>query len=73
MDKALLERLGRITQEERSILDGRTTIDRGLYMDGSGNRINAQKLLSAGKLITLRPHTRFIHFHRFQYFRVCAG
>ena len=62
MDKALLERLGRITQEERSILDGRTTIDRGLYMGGSGNRINAQKLLSAGKLITLRPHTRFIHF-----------
>ena len=62
MDKALLERLGRITQEERSILDGRTTIDRGLYMGGSGNRINAQKLLSAGKLITLRAHTRFIHF-----------
>lgn len=62
MDKALLERLGRITQEERSILDGRTTIDRGLYMGGSGNQINAQKLLSAGKLITLRPHTRFIHF-----------
>jgi len=62
MDKALLERLGRITQEEQAILDGRRTIDRGLYMDGAGNQINAQKLLSAGKLITLRPHTRFIHF-----------
>ena len=62
MDEALLQRLSRVTAEEQAILDGRTTIDRGIYMGDSGNRINARKLLAAGKLITLRPHTRFIHF-----------
>lgn len=62
MDAALLRRLSRITPEEQAILRGRTTIDRGIYMGGTGNRINAGKLLAAGKLITLRPHTRFIHF-----------
>ena len=62
MDATLKDRLSQITQEERLILEGRTTIDRGLYMGGSDNTINAKKLLSAGKLITLRPHTRFIHF-----------
>ena len=62
MDGAILARLGEITQEERTILEGRTTIDRGIYMGGSDNTVNARKLLSAGKLITLRPHTRFIHF-----------
>ena len=62
MNKALLDRLSRITDEERAFLDGRTTIDRQLYMQDQSNIINAGKLLSAGKLITLRPNTRFIHF-----------
>lgn len=31
-------------------------------MSGSDSRIQAQKLLSSGKLITLRPHTRFVPF-----------
>ena len=31
-------------------------------MRGQDNTINAQKLLAASKLITLRSHTRFIHF-----------
>ena len=62
MNEDILNHLCRITEEERSILDGRTTIDRDLYMQGQGNTINAKKLLAAGKLITVRPHTRFIHF-----------
>ena len=78
MNKELLERLRRITPEEEAILDGRTTIDRAIYMQGQGNTINAGKLLAAGKLITLRTHTRFIHFpeHRHDYVEVvymCAG
>ena len=62
MDKAILELLRPVTQEEQAILDGRQTIDRGLHMQGQQNIINSRKLLAAGKLITLRTHTRFIHF-----------
>ena len=78
MDQRILDRLAVITAEEQAILDGRTTIDRELYMQGQGNTINAKKLLASGKLITLRPHTRFIHFpeHTHDYVEVvymCAG
>lgn len=78
MDRAVLGLLEKITDEEQAILDGRMTIDRNLYMQGKNNTINAQKLLSAGKLITLRPHTRFIHFpeHTHDYVEVvymCTG
>ena len=62
MDKELLGLLQKITPEERATLDGRTTIDRDIYMQGRSNTVNAGKLLAAGKLITVRPHTRFIHF-----------
>ncbi len=78
MDQDILSRLQAVTAEEQAILDGRTTIDRDIYMQGRGNTINAQKLLVAGKLITIRPHTRFIHFpeHTHDYVEVvymCTG
>ena len=78
MNEQLLAHLRRITQEEQAILDGRATIDRDIYMQGGGNTINSRKLLSAGKLITVRPHTRFIHFpaHTHDYVEVvymCEG
>lgn len=62
MDDQILSRLSAITQEEQRILDGETVIDRKIYMQGSHDIINSKKLLSAGKLITVRPHTRFIDF-----------
>ena len=62
MNRELLEKLQGITAEEQAILDGRTAIDREIYMQGQSNTVNAKKLLAAGKLITVRPHTRFIHF-----------
>ena len=78
MREELLRQLRVITPEERTILEGRATIDRELYMLGRSNTINAQKLLSSGKLITIRPHTRFIHFpeHTHDYVEVvymCEG
>ena len=78
MNSEILQYLQGITAEEQAILDGRDTIDRELYMQGQGDIINAKKLLSAGKLITIRPHTRFIHFpkHTHDYVEVvymCAG
>lgn len=78
MNSQLLEKLSAISEEERDILDGRKTIDRDIYMNGEGNRVNAKKLLASGKLITLRPHTRFIRFpkHTHDYVEVvymCSG
>ena len=78
MDPALLSHLQRVTQEEQAILDGRTTIDRALYMPGRENTVSSRKLLESGKWITIRPHTRFIHFpeHRHDYVEavyMCAG
>ncbi len=74
----LLEYLGEITDEERSILEGRQTIEREIYMQGLENVVNCRKLLSDGKLITLRPHTRFIEFpeHTHDYVEtvyMCSG
>ena len=78
LEQQLLERLRAVTQEEQAILQGRTSIDRDLYMGGQGNTVNSTKLLSSGKLITLRPHTRFIDFpdHRHDYVEMvymCSG
>lgn len=62
MNGEILRRLSVITPEERDILNGRREVDRGLYMDGSRDVISGDKLLESGKLITIRPHTRFIAF-----------
>ncbi|MBQ7247255.1 MAG: helix-turn-helix domain-containing protein [Lachnospiraceae bacterium] len=62
MDRDLLERLSVITAEEQEILDGRTYIDRSLYMTGSRNIISCDRLLRPGQFVGLRPHTRFIEF-----------
>ena len=55
MNESILKRLRTITAEEQAILDGRTTIDRELYMEGRENTINAQKLLSAASSLPCAP------------------
>lgn len=64
--------LNKITDEEKAILDGNSTIDRNIYMQGKGNTINSKKLLESGKLITMRKHTRFVDFpeHTHDYIEV---
>ncbi len=78
MQKTIIDRLSEITREEKEILDGRKTIDRSIYMDGSRDVISGEKLLEKGKLIAIRPHTRFIAFpeHTHDYVEMvymCAG
>ena len=78
MHPELLARLSAITREEQAILDGRSSIDRELYMHGAESTVSSHKLLSAGRLITVRPHTRFLPFpaHRHDYVEavyMCAG
>lgn len=62
MDKQILQWLSAITSEEEALLKGQRTIDRNLYMNGKLDVITGTKLLDSGKQITVRPHTRFVHF-----------
>lgn len=78
LHERIMEQLASITAEEQAYLSGRTTIDRELYMEDTGDVINSRKLLSDGKLITIRPHTRFVpfpeHSHDFvEVVYVCSG
>lgn len=67
MNPALLGKLSPITAEEAAILDGNNSIDRSLYYRADQtshkrNEIDASVVLANGKMIDMRPHTRFIHF-----------
>lgn len=79
INKQLIDRLSPITEEERSILDGDGSIDRDIYYQGNDNRVmKSQKLLTLGKKIDLRVHTRFAHFpiHSHDYVEIvymCSG
>ena len=61
MENYLLSVLSELTEEEKDYLDS-GKLNRNIYMESTKNTINAKKLLKAGKLITMRPHTRFVHF-----------
>lgn len=78
MREDLLKRLSVITEEEQHILDGTSGIEKKLYTSGEEFTIDSAKMLAAGQLITVRPHTRFAHFpvHRHNYVEVmyvCEG
>ena len=62
IDQSILDKLSALTAEEQAILSGKREIDRALYMDGSRDVITGDKLLEPGKLLTIRPHTRFVAF-----------
>lgn len=78
MNQEILDRLGVITDEEREIINGRTEIDRNRYTEGHELVIDSKKMLEHGKMIRIRPHTRFVHFpkHKHNYIEViymCKG
>ena len=65
MNQELIQSLSVITEEEQKILGGSSDIDRTLYMDRGDMVIDSDKLLEAGQLITIRPHTlSLIHILR---------
>lgn len=78
MNQELLARLRQITDEERAILAGDATVRRSLYTTRHEFVIDSARLLEKGKLIEIRPHTRFVHFprHRHNYVELiymCSG
>ncbi|MDE7342329.1 MAG: AraC family transcriptional regulator [Lachnospiraceae bacterium] len=64
MQQELLAQLQKISEEEQAILDGRQDVQKELYTSGRGFVIDSRKLLRKGRLIEIRPHTRFVHFPR---------
>ncbi len=64
IDKALLGKLKEITDEERTILSGNSTVARNLYTNEKDFVVDSRKMLARGKLIDIRTHTRFIRFPR---------
>lgn len=77
MRKELLDKMKEISDEERLILDG-CRIDKTLYTNCQDFDINSRNLLSLGKYITVRTHTRFtdfpIHGHDYiEIMYVCSG
>lgn len=78
MHQEIIEQLSVITDEEKQILDGKKDIDKAIYTEKNELVIDCEKLLQKGKLIQVRPHTRFVHFpkHRHNYVEViymCRG
>lgn len=77
MTEELLRELKKITAEEERLLEGKG-FEKALYMSAETDVVDARKLLEAGKMIQVRPHTRFVHFpkHTHNYIEViymCSG
>ena len=69
MRKEILDRLYDLTAEEKEIIAGEKQISKELYTSEDEFVIDSARLLEQGKLIAVRPHTRFAHFpiHRHNY------
>lgn len=78
MDHTLLEQLSKVTVEEQKILDGHHDVNQSIYTEKNDWVVDCDKLLQKGKLIQVRPLTRFVHFpkHTHNYIEViymCKG
>ncbi len=75
----ILSALSEVTEEEKRVTEnGAGSIDRGIYTGSGEFVVDSAKLLEKGKLIQLRPHTRFVRFpkHRHNYIEMvymCRG
>ena len=77
MNPDLLRALADITPEEQRLLNG-NPVDMANYASGRGFIIDSAKMLEKGKLIAIRPHTRFADFprHMHNYIEImymCSG
>ncbi|MBR1571873.1 MAG: helix-turn-helix domain-containing protein [Lachnospiraceae bacterium] len=78
MKQELLQELRQITPEEQMYLDGAGSVDEGIYMEPKSNVVDYKKLITSGKVIDVRTHTRFVHFpeHTHNYVELiymCSG
>lgn len=78
MHEQLLNQLRRITEEEKEILRRQSGVDKSLYTSGKNFVVDKDKMLTGGRLIDIRTHTRFVHFpeHTHNYIEIiymCSG
>ena len=78
MDKRIIEKLQIITPEERAYLDGNIQIKKDIYTTKDIFDIDYKLFLAEGRLISIRPHSRFVEFpvHGHNYIEimyVCKG
>ena len=82
MNQELLRLLSSVTEEEKKLLQGNHAVEPRIYAKGSypsvSFTIDSGKMLAKGRLMDIRPHTRFAFFpnHRHNYIEViymCAG
>lgn len=59
--ESLVLSLSKITEEEKKILSGET-INKAIYTSGESFDIDSRAMLSLGKYIAIRTHTRFAQF-----------
>ncbi|WP_197068502.1 AraC family transcriptional regulator [Photobacterium gaetbulicola] len=59
--------------EERGILDHQNSIDMSIFKDVGRTTIAFDKVVSKGKMISIRKHTRYIHYpaHTHDYVELC--
>lgn len=74
----LLQQLKKISEEEKLLLSGEKNVQKNLYTNDPDFVVDSRKMLTLGKLIDIRPHTRFVHFpaHRHNYIEMiymCSG
>ncbi len=69
MRKEILDDISRLTAEEEQLISGQRDISKELYTSEDEFVIDSARLLEKGKLIAMRPHTRFAYFpvHRHNY------
>lgn len=78
MNQELLDKLKVISPEEEQILAGETEVQKSIYTPPMIFIVDGSQMLDAGKLIDIRPHTRFVHFprHKHNYIEIiymCSG
>ena len=72
MRQKLLDELMVISEEEKKYKAGQGNIEEQLYARNSIDEIDREMLLQRGRLITVRPHSRFVDFpeHRHNYVEI---
>ena len=78
MNAEIIKQLYVITEEEQRILDGQKVINKNIYTKRKELIVDSENFLAKGKLIDVRPHTRFVHFpkHKHNFVEViymCQG
>lgn len=78
MNREIMLELEKITDEEIDILNGHKAIEKRIYTKNKEFVVDSELMLEKGKLIDIRPHTRFLAFpkHKHNYIEIiymCSG